>query len=87
MSKFFEVTIQPAHGGFGEYQRGEINGEGWNVESDLLAECGEIFILGKDQLPDGVEDIRGRIRNEPNIVFATITSDHDCSYHGIVEIE
>lgn len=87
MSKFFAVTIQPAHGGFGEYQRSEINGEAWAFEADLLQECGDIIVLGRDDLPDGVEDIRGRIHHEPQTVFAVVQQDGTVEYHGIVEVE
>jgi hypothetical protein len=91
MKKYFEVTIQPASGGFGEFQRSEINGEAWASESDLMQEIessndGEVYWLGRDDLPASVEDIRGRIHNQPDTVFAVVRDD-GVSYHGIVELD
>ena len=33
------------------------------------------YELGKEDLPEGVEDIRGKIQNEPERVFAYIVND------------
>lgn len=86
---YYEVSIIPASGGFGEWQTQPINGEGWADYSDLEMEmrtAGELYELGVDELPDGVQDIRGRIHNEPSHVFAIV--DGDCvSYTGITEVD
>lgn len=84
---FYEVSIQAAPGGFGEYQCQPINGEGWVDVSELLAEISaqyEYFELGNldDELPEGAEDIRGRIHNEPERVFA-MRCDETVVYFGI----
>ena len=86
-NKYFEVTITPAHGGFDEFQCSEINGEAWDFEADLLQEAGDIIVLGRDELPDGIEDIRGRIHNEPQTIFAIVHDEHHVSYYGIVEVD
>jgi hypothetical protein len=35
----------------------------------------EVYILGKDTLPEGVEDIRGLVHNQPDIVMAIVGHD------------
>lgn len=90
-TKFFEQSISPANGGFGQYQAQPINGDAWADDSGLVAEMaqaindqgGELLELGVDELPDGVEDIRGRIHNEPARVFAVVHADRDATYIGI----
>ncbi|HUM37201.1 MAG TPA: hypothetical protein PLQ85_10055 [Anaerolineae bacterium] len=90
-TKFFEVSIQPAWSGFGEYQTSAANGEGYEDAEDILAEYdgpGTRYELGVDNLPDDVEDIRGRIHNEPARVFALQHGDggegSGVMYFGIV---
>lgn len=93
MTMYYEQVITPATGGFGEWQTSsEVPGE-----DDLHADCtdildackdaypqGEVYQLGKDALPEGVEDITGRIHNEPDRVFALIV-DGEVTYFGISE--
>lgn len=84
---FYEVSIQPAPGGFGEWQCQPINDEGWEDVNELLAEIAaqyEYFELGNldDELPDGAEDIRGRIHNEPDRMFV-MDQDGRIVYFGI----
>jgi hypothetical protein len=88
---FYEQSIYPA--GFGEYQVKPINGEGWTTFDDLLAETrqsvadqgGELAEL-TDEGPDWADDIRGRIHNEPERVFAIRWAGGEIAYIGIVEI-
>lgn len=88
-----EITIQPAHGGFGEYQAGEGNGDTWADENDLIDAMrdgvapADMYELGSDELPDGCEDIRGRIHNEPARVFAIGDAEAGWRYVGVIEIE
>lgn len=91
MSKYQYISIQPAHGGFGEYDAFAAGGECWASDSDLLAVCagnfGEITELEDDaDLPDGIEDIRGRIHNEPKAIYAYIDAEGDANYFGISAI-
>lgn len=85
---YYEISIIPANGGFGEWQCQPVNGEGWADDYDLEAEMrgnADLYELGVDELPPGVEDIRGRIHNEPGRVFAIVDSDR-VGYVGIAEI-
>jgi hypothetical protein len=86
-------VIRPHHAGFGMWQAGEANGEGWVDEQDLIEEIAsnvyELVELG-GPLPvaSEIEDIRGRIYGEPSRVFAirrTDTEPGDIEYVGIVE--
>lgn len=75
MKKYTECTIQPASGGFGEYD--VTRGDTWDDETALFDaiianEHDGIAELGVDDLPEGIEDIRGRIHNEPSRVFASL---------------
>lgn len=85
--KYHEVAITPHHAGFGMWQVGEA-GEGWADEEDLVAEIaanfkGDIYELGEDEIPESVEDIRGKIYNQPSRVFALVDGD-DIWYVGVV---
>jgi hypothetical protein len=45
-------------------------------DADILNGCnGEVIELGLDELPEGVDDIRGLIQNEPERVFALVSED------------
>ena len=86
---FYEVSIQAAHSGFGEYQTLPSNGEGWADKFDLLAEIegnGVEVVELKDgvTIPEGADDIRGRIHNEPDSVFVGIDGER-VFYFGISE--
>jgi len=84
---YHEITIKPTSGGFGEYEAGTELSDGWADETDLHHEMAgnvdEMVELGVDEIPEEVEDIRGRIRNAPDRVFACRLGDY-WSYHGIV---
>lgn len=77
------ISIRPASGGFGEYERGEP-GDTFDTLTDLLGELSERTVELSDTatLPAGVEDIRGRIRNEPDRVFAIPFGDGTVNYFG-----
>lgn len=85
------VDIAPAPGGFGEYQC--TQGDVWDDADDLLDEVSSthhrMYELDDENvaavLPGQVEDIRGRIREEPDRVFAILHDDGHVSYFGIVE--
>ena len=81
-----EIVIQPAHGGFGEYNC--VPGDFiWADKYDLLAEIasniGQVWELGADELPDGLEDIRGRIHHEPQSVYGWLDEAGQAHYLGI----
>lgn len=89
--RYYEQQIIPAHGGFGEYEAAPINGEGYQDEADLEDEMrqgvadqgGEMVELADGaELPDWAEDIRGRIRNQPERVFA-VRDGEQVRYVGI----
>ena len=78
---FYEVIITPASGGFGQYDvtRGD---DEWADDRDLLQTIysnmtyEEVYDLDQDILPDYVEDIRGRVRNEPARILALVTTQN-----------
>lgn len=87
---YYEVAIQPSPSGFGEYQCLPPNGDGWEDVDDLLTEITSqnhhVFELADDMLdvlPGQIEDIRGRIHNEPARVFGIVHPDNSVSYFGI----
>jgi len=90
---YYDVTISPAAGGFGEWEHSGAHGDGWADEADLVTAMaqgvsGGLYELGVDDLPAGIEDIRGLIRSEPPRVFATLDADGAGGatfYFGIVE--
>lgn len=92
-TKFYEQGISKHHGGFGMYQAGEINGDGWENESDLLFEISknlgvEIFELGKDTLPEGIDDISGRIYGKYGKLFGYFQEEQQeisAQYFSIME--
>ena len=91
MSKYKYICIQPAHGGFGEYDILPTDGDLWDDQFDLLNECagnvGEITELTDGaELMDGAEDIRGRIHNEPDAVYAYVDDAGEARYFGISAI-
>jgi hypothetical protein len=89
---FHEVIITPRHDGFGAY-RTVVCDVGWEVEQDLLDDIGysgafTVFELGVDELPEGLDDIRGKIYNEPERVFGFFYEDdpnQEPYYFGITE--
>jgi len=98
MNIYTEVTIVPHHAGFGMYQRGEVQSgpeTSYAFEADLLEIIAqnseevlpiEEAITSADFIAMGVEDIRGKIYNQPSKVFARIARG-ELSYFGIVENE
>ena len=80
--RYAEARIAPCSSGFGEYQVQEP-GDTWDDLGDLMDEMrsgcnitGErLLLLGYESLPEGIEDIRGRIHNEPPRVYAIVGSN------------
>ena len=71
-----QVTIQRSHSGFGMYQAGGIDSEVYDL-ADILNELGEnTYQLGKDALPDGIEDIRGKVYNEPDVIYVSESGNY-----------
>jgi hypothetical protein len=85
---YYQVVIVPASSGFSEWQCLPINGDGYEDDYDLEYEIRhsdyDIRELGIDELPDGVEYIRGLIHNAPPRVFAVIDGDR-IGYCGIAK--
>ena len=83
------ISIRPTSAGFGEYECTPDRGEIWADMDDLLQEArlsmGEIYELGIDSLPEGLEDIRGRIHEEPAKAYGVIDPDGSAHYFGIDE--
>jgi hypothetical protein len=87
-----EFRLQPSEGGLDEYQAGDASGEIWDDEIDLVVAMrhgvapADLYELGVDELPGGVEDIRGRIQNEPARVFGWLDRRGDVQYACIVQV-
>jgi len=81
-----ECCILPASGGFGEWQAGEY-GEPCDVDvltGDIYQNIGfPVLELGVDDLPDGLEDIRGRVHNQPARIFGYLDENGCPHYCGI----
>jgi|LakMenEpi03Aug12_release.lakeMendotaPanAssembly.Ray.scaffolds.fasta_scaffold59545_7 hypothetical protein len=98
MKIYTEVYITPHHSGFGMYQTGELQispQTSWADFGDLtfeIAQNSDAVLELSEALEDpefqaaGVEDISGRINNQPDTLFARI-SDGNLNYFGIVESE
>lgn len=98
MKIYTEVAIVPHHAGFGMYQSGEVQSgpeTSFAFVSDLLEVVAqnseevlpiEDAIAHADFIAAGIEDIRGKIYNQPAKVFARIDRG-ELSYFGIVESE
>jgi hypothetical protein len=66
-------SIKPC-AGFGEYDA-VIDADIYD-DADILNGCaGEVYELGTEDLPEWVEDIRGKIHNEPEKVFVERSND------------
>ena len=93
MKKFYSVLISPAAEGFDNFDFNATYAiaQGWEHKGDLLDEMRrafDIFELGTDEMSDApaeVLDIRGRIHNEPDSVYAIFTEDYFVGYEGINE--
>jgi hypothetical protein len=98
MKIYTEVSIRPSDSGFGMYQVGELQisqQTSWADFGDLkfaIAQNSESMMELSEALEDpefqeaGVEDISGRIYNQPDTLFARI-NDGTLNYFGIVESE
>lgn len=84
-----EIVIAPCASVFGKYQASEFNGDTWEDEQDLLDAMRNtdfiLYELGVDDLPGGLEDIRGHIHNEPTRVFGYVDEQDISRYVGISE--
>ncbi len=87
-----QCRLHASESGSGEYQGGEPSGETWDDEGDLLDALRadraplDVYEVGVDELPDGVEDIRGRIQNEPARVFGWLDEQGVAQYSCIVQV-
>ena len=66
--------IQPVSGGFGEWECSEFEGPSGLEPIEQMQEGGHrnFYVLGTDDLPDGVEDIRGCVRGEPDVIIVVV---------------
>lgn len=87
-----ECRLQPCGNGLSEYQPVETEGATWDNEGDLVGAMrgnvvpADLYELGADELPDGIEDIRGRIQNEPARVFAWFDEQVGVQYTCIIQV-
>lgn len=83
-----EAVICKSPGGFGMWQRGEygelMSREEW--QRAILDQGYDYSRLGEDDLPDGVEDIRGHIYGQPTEVYAILDREGELlTYCGLRE--
>jgi hypothetical protein len=98
MQVYTEISIQKHHSGFGMYQTGELQVSPQTSYADFGDLCFEIAqnseamgylsqaLEDEEFIAAGVEDIAGRIYNQPEKLFARI-NDGQLNYFGIVESE
>jgi hypothetical protein len=78
---FYQVTMQPAHGVAGRFDVFR-HPEGWADDLDLLQALDThppydaVYALAQDALPPYVEDIRGRVYDEPARILARVRTEH-----------
>lgn len=87
---FKEVCITPCASGFGEYEVGEANGDGYADIGCLLAQVYDAnvdnYVVEEHDWAED-ENIRGRIHNEDQLVcmWYVLTGADEYRYYGIVE--
>lgn len=97
MTIYTLCNIKPAHSGFGLYDRGEVQSSPENSYAflgDLEARAEitplESALADDDFKEAGVENINGRIHNQPGRLYAKIQEDaygKSVAYYGVVESE
>ena len=75
------IGITPASSGSGEYEAG-AGGDLFETLAEALGDVDAVEIDDDAELPDGAEDIRGRIRNEPDRIFVICYGRGDVGYFG-----
>lgn len=90
---FYQVKIQPAQGVAGRWDVWR-HAEAWADDLDLLQAIytnptyEEVYDLAQDDLQAYVEDIRGRVHDEPARILALVRTEHGApvvQYVGIVD--
>ena len=90
---YYEVPINAAPMGFGEYQADRDGGDIYEEITDLLQSIYDsplnqgVFELGVDDLPEEIEDIRGKVHNEPEYIYGYLDEQGITQYFGIRETE
>lgn len=92
-SQHHEVFIRNAPWGMDEFTVDPPNGIGWGDGDELAAELRDlaeqqgatVYELGKDALPDGIEDISSMVTGTVNRIFAADYGNGKVSYFGTVE--
>jgi hypothetical protein len=82
---YYADSIRPASGGFGLYESGPNAlslDEGYADLADVVPDGAVLLEDGAD-LPEGAEDIRGRIQRQPTRVYVTVDDDGRATYHGV----
>ncbi len=98
MTIYTSCSIMPAPSGFGMWQRGEKQMGRETSYADLydLVMAGGLIDLeaaleDPDFIEAGIEDIRGRIYNEPGMIYCVLDEEGDGSpcvrYFGVEEDE
>jgi hypothetical protein len=79
-----QIVLRPASGGSGEWDLEAEGGETWADVDELLnairAEIGDIYELGIDELPEGLENISGRIHARKGRIFGALDDGRACYF-------
>ena len=85
---FYEMLIQPCDDAVWKFEVVESDGEPWGDVDDLIqaiaAGVAPAHLVDvRDCVAWGAKDIRGRIRDEPNRVFAVVREGRETYYVGV----
>lgn len=91
MKKYYEAIVLKSNSGFGFYQIGEYNGDGYEKKADLIQAIAngtgmEIYEIGTDKLPDGISDISGKIYGKFDFIVGWL-ENNEPRYESIIEKE
>ena len=80
-------SIKPCASGFGQYEA-IADFDSIQDDADVLNGCdGKVYQLGSEDCPNWVEDIRGNIYNEPEMIFVERSNDQErIRYFGLSKV-
>lgn len=95
-TRYHFVDLKPASDRFGGYDEGLADDAGHHDLQEMVTDAGahvDLYELGVDELPEGVEDIRGRIYayagayQERVAVYAVMDRGGWVTYQSVVATE
>lgn len=85
---YYQCSVVPSNSAVGEWVCGEYISKPIAFESFdgyMYLNGKEYWVLGKDDLPEDVENIKGRVLNEMELLVAVREPDGGVSYFGFIE--